>query len=595
MSFFAMMGSVKYSTQFEIKEAPIDGHRPMKVRVIGAGYSGIYMGIRIPQRLRNIDFQIYERNESVGGTWWANKYPGCACDIPAHSYQYSFNPNPDWSAFYAPQKEICSYLQGTAEKYGVLRYVKLSHSVESCRWDDNRKKWTLMIKRTDTNETFEDEADVLVSARGSLSDPAWPNIPGLKSFKGETMHSALWKEGYDFKNKRIGVIGNGSSAIQIVPKLQKIEGTKLSCFVRSKTWITNPFGDSVMEKLGLDPTKFEFTSEQRQEFAKDPEKFLNFRRIIEVDGNISHPISLRESEMQREAIGLLGEAMRQRLSKKPEIAEFLIPAFGIGCRRNTPGPGYLEALVEDNVDFITDPIETITEGGITLKSGRLVPLDVLVCATGFNTSSAPPFPVYGRTGQSLQSRFTPYPTAYLALTVDSFPNFFMMLGPNAAIGAGSLTVMLENQGDYIIKSIRKLQKEDYASMTIKPERMRDWDEYCDEYFKRTVYTDACHSWYKSQGGLGERIVGLWPGSALHALEALRAPRWEDYDWESIDGKGSNKLRWLGNGWSITHSKGEGDNEWGGNPAWYIEPNFLDIPIPGNPEDDKDLKMRPFSH
>ncbi|KAI2778578.1 FAD/NAD(P)-binding domain-containing protein [Daldinia loculata] len=590
-----MMGSLNYSTPFEIKEAPIDGHRPMKVRVIGAGYSGIYLGIRIPQRLRNIDFRIYERHESVGGTWWVNKYPGCACDIPAHSYQYSFNPNPDWSAFYAPQKEICSYLQGTAEKYGVLRYVKLSHSVESCRWDDNRKKWTLTIKRTDTNETFEDEADVLVSARGSLSDPSWPNIPGLKSFKGETMHSALWKESYDFKNKRIGVIGNGSSAIQIVPNLQKIEGTKLSCFVRSKTWITNPFGDAVMEKLGLDPTKFEFTPEQRQEFANDPEKFLNFRRIIEVNGNISHPVSLKESEMQRGAIGLFSEAMKQKLSKKPEIAEFLIPAFGIGCRRNTPGPGYLEALVEDNVDFITDLIEAITESGVTLKSGRLVPLDVLVCATGFNTSSAPPFPVYGRTGQSLQSRFTPYPTAYLALTVDSFPNFFIMLGPNAAIGAGSLTVMLEAQGDYIIKSIRKLQKEDYASMTIKPERIRDWDAYCDEYFKRTVYTDACHSWYKSEGGLGERIVGLWPGSALHALEALRAPRWEDYDWESIDGNGSNKLRWLGNGWSITHSKGEGDNELGGNPAWYIEPNFLDIPILGNPEDDKDLKMRPFSH
>ncbi|KAI1477577.1 FAD/NAD(P)-binding domain-containing protein [Daldinia eschscholtzii] len=567
----------------------------MKVRVIGAGYSGIYLGIRIPQRLRNVDFRIYERHESVGGTWWVNKYPGCACDIPAHSYQYSFNPNPHWSSFYAPQKEICSYLQDTAEKYGVLRYVKLSHSVESCQWDDERKKWILIVQRTDTKEKFEDEADVLISARGNLSDPAWPHIPGLKTFKGEMMHSALWNENYDFKNKRIGVIGNGSSAIQIVPNLQKVEGTQLSCFVRSKTWITNPFGDAVMEKLGLDPTKIEFTPEQRQEFANDPEKFLNFRRIIEVDGNISHPVSLRESEMQKGAIGLFSEAMRQRLAKKPEIAEFLIPAFGIGCRRNTPGPGYLEALVEDNVDFITDPIEAITESGVALKSGRSVPLDVLVCATGFNTSTAPPFPVYGRTGQSLESRFTPYPTAYLSLTVDSFPNFFMMLGPNAAIGAGSLTVILENQGDYIIKSIRKLQKEDYASMNIKPERIRDWDEYCHEYFKRTVYTDTCHSWYKSEGGLGERIVGLWPGSALHALEALRAPRWEDYDWESIEGNGPNKLRWLGNGWSITHSKGEGENELGGHPAWYIEPSFLDIPVPGRPEEDEKLKMRPFSH
>ncbi|KAI1375083.1 flavin-binding monooxygenase [Hypoxylon crocopeplum] len=589
------MGSTDWSTSFQLKEEPIDGHRPIKVRVIGAGYSGIYLGIRIPQRLRNVDFQIYEKNESVGGTWWVNKYPGCACDIPAHSYQYSFNPNPDWSAFYAPQREICAYLQGTAEKYGVLRFVKLSHKVESCRWDDSRKKWILTVQRTDTKETFEDDADVLIAARGNLSDPAWPNIPGLKSFQGETMHSASWNENYDFKNKRVGIIGNGSSGIQIIPSLQKIEGTQLSCFVRSKTWITNPFGDNVMRKLGLDPTKLEFSPEQRREFANDPEKLFKFRKIIEIDGGTIHDISIRDSDMQRGAVKLFGAAMKERLAKKPEIADFLIPTFGIGCRRSTPGPGYLEALTEQNVEFITDPIESITATGLTLKSGRSVPVDALVCATGFNTSSAPPFPVYGRGDLSLESRFKPYPTAYLSLAVDSFPNFFMMLGPNSAIGSGSLTVILENEGDYIVKCIRKLQKEDYASMSIKPERVHDWDEYCSEYFKNTVYTDTCHSWYKSEGGSGDRITGLWPGSTLHALEALRAPRWEDYDWDHLDGEGGNRLRWLGNGWSVTHTKGEGDKEWGGDPAWYIEPRFVNLPVATRPEDDEEFQMRPFSH
>ncbi|KAI1768018.1 flavin-binding monooxygenase [Hypoxylon sp. FL1150] len=589
------MGSTGWVTPFQLKEEPIEGQRPIKVRVIGAGYSGIYMGIRIPQRLRNVDFQIYEKNESVGGTWWVNRYPGCACDIPAHSYQYSFNPNPDWSAFYAPQREICAYLHGTAEKYGALRFVKLQHKVESCQWNDNSKKWHLTISRTDTNETFEEDVDVVVTARGNLSDPAWPEIPGLKSFEGEVMHSARWNESYDFKNKRIGIIGSGSSAIQIVPSLQKIEGAQLSCFVRSKTWITNPFGDEVMKKLGLDPTKLDFTPEQREEFANDPEKFFNFRKIIEIDGNTIHEISMRGSDMQRGAIGAFGDNMKNRLLRRPDIAEFLIPSFGIGCRRSTPGPGYLEALVEDNVDFITDPIETITPTGVTTKTGREVPVDALVCATGFNTSSAPPFPIYGRGGMSLQERFTPFPTAYLSLAVDQFPNFFMMLGPNSAIGSGSLTVILENEGDYIIKCIRKLQKEDYATMTIKPERVRDWSEYCHEYFKRTVYTDTCHSWYKSEGGSGDRIIGLWPGSTMHALEALRAPRWEDYDYEGLEGEGGNRLKWLGDGWSITHMKGHGENEWRGDPAWYIEPQFVDVPLPGRPEDDEKLKMRPFSH
>ncbi|KAI0835701.1 flavin-binding monooxygenase [Hypoxylon sp. FL0890] len=589
------MGSTHSSRSFQLKDAPIDGHRPIKVRVIGAGYSGIYLGIRIPQRLRNVDLRIYEKEESVGGTWWVNRYPGCACDIPAHSYQYSFNPNPDWSAFYAPQQEIHAYLEGTAKKYGVLRFVKLSHKVESCRWDDNKKKWILTVQRTDTKETFEDDADVLVAARGYLSDPAWPNIPGLKSFEGELMHSAIWNENYDFKNKRIGIIGNGSSAIQIVPSLQKVEGTQLSCFVRSKTWIINLFGDTVMMKLGLDPTQLEFTPEQRREFAEDPERFFKFRKILETDLATLHDISIRGSAMQVGAMSYFSETMKQRLAKKPEIAKFLIPSFGIGCRRATPGPGYLEALVEDNVDFITDPIETVTPTGVTLESGRSIPLDALVCATGFKTSSAPPFPVYGRDDQSLESRYKPFSAAYLSLAVDSFPNFFMMLGPNSAIGSGSLTVILENEGDYIVKCIRKLQKEDYATMTVKPERVHDWSEYCHEYFKETVYTDTCHSWYKSEGGFGDRITGLWPGSTLHAIEALRAPRWEDYDWEVIEGNRANRLMWMGNGRSITHMPGEGENEWGGDPSWYIEPRFVDFPNPGRPEDDETLKMRPFSY
>ncbi|RYP18538.1 hypothetical protein DL767_009812 [Monosporascus sp. MG133] len=574
-----------------LKDEPLDGHRPMKVRVVGAGFSGIYLGIRIPQRLRNVDLRIYEKNEAVGGTWWVNRYPGCACDIPSHSYQYSFNPNPDWSAFYAPQKEICAYLQATARKYGVMRFVKLSHMVESCKWDDGAKKW-----RVDTGEAFEDDADVLVLAKGNLSDPAWPNVPGLKSFKGEVMHSALWNEDYDFRHKRVGVIGNGSSAIQIVPGLQKVEGAQVLCFARSKTWITNPFGDSTMLRLGLDPTKFGFSPEQRQEFVYNPDKWFELRKAVELDGNKIHAMSFRDSDLQRMAVEMFGTAMKERLAKKPEIAEFLLPSFGIGCRRNTPGPGYLEALVEDNVEFITDPIDKVTETGVVLQSGRDVALDALVCATGFNASAPPPFPVYGRSGLPLQARFTPYPEAYLSVAVDSFPNMFFMLGPNSAIGSGSLTIILEAEGDYIVKCIRKLQKEDYASMTARPERVADWSAYCEEYFKKTVYTDRCNSWYRSQGGRGERITGLWPGSTLHAVEALRAPRWEDFEWESRDGEGANRLRWLGNGWSVTHTPKDGKrDEFGGDPAWYIEPIFLSIPPEERPEEDPEFKMRPFSH
>ncbi|KAI0444545.1 flavin-binding monooxygenase [Xylaria telfairii] len=590
------VGFSQSSASLDLKNDPLDGHRRIKVRVVGAGYSGIYLGIRIPQRLRNIDFKIYEKHAGVGGTWWANRYPGVACDIPSHSYQYTFNPNPNWSSFYAPGSEICAYLEATAKKFGAMRFVKLSHEVISCTWDNEIKRWILDV-RSDTGEVFQDDADVLIAARGGLSNPSWPDIPGLKDFAGEVMHSAIWNDDYDFRNKQIGVIGNGSSAIQIVPSLQKIKGAQVSCFVRSKTWITNPFGDVVMNKLGLDPKQLDFTPEQRQEFAQDPEKLFNFRKEIEVDGNTIHEVSFRNSGMQRDGMALFRAAMQQRLALKPEIAEFLIPSFGIGCRRATPGPGYLEALGESNVDFITDKIAAVTSDGVTLVSGREVPLHVLVCATGFQTSKAPPFPLVGQGGITLAERFTPFPEAYLSLVVDSFPNYFMMLGPNSAIGSGSLTSILEAEGDYIVKCIRKLQKEDYATMTVKPERVRDWREYCHEYFKNTVYTDKCNSWYKSDGGTGDRIIGLWPGSTLHAMEALRAPRWEDFDWESRD---ANRLRWLGNGWSVTHTKADEEEqsrgrEYEGDPAWYIEPRFVDVPLEQRPEDDPEFKMRPFSH
>lgn len=320
------------------------------------------------------------------------------------------------------------------------------------------------------------------------------------------------------------------------------------------------------------------------EWEENDEEYLKFRKILDDDSNLVHFSSKTGSDMQRIFAETFSKVTQQKLSKMPKLLEHFSPAFGVGCRRMTPGPGYLEALCENNVELVTNNIDRIQSTGIVVN-GREIDVDVIVCATGFNTASIPPFPIVGKDDITLAERFTPYPETYLSLAVDDFPNFFIMVGPNSGIGAGSLSPVIEAEGDYIIKCIRKLQKEDYMSMTPKKDRVADFSDYVGEYFKNTVYMGDCRSWYKTEGGTGGRISALWPGSLLHLMECLRAPRWEDWDFES---KEQNRFRWLGNGFSVTLTGG-------GDPSFYLNPDIVDVPPAGTPEADVRYKARPFSH
>ncbi|KAH7627614.1 hypothetical protein B0T09DRAFT_347398 [Sordaria sp. MPI-SDFR-AT-0083] len=553
----------KTFSNFTLKDIPVENLRPLRVVVIGAGYSGIGAAIRIPEKLRNVELVVYEKYEGIGGTWWVNTYPGIACDIPSHSYQFSFAPNPNWSNLYAPGHEIQKYLQDVAKRFGATRFIKLSHQVEECVWHDGEKKWHIKVKNLLTGEIFTDSAHVLITARDQLSEPRWPDIAGIDKFEGKKMHSGAWDKSYDLRNKKIAVVGNGSSAIQIVPKLQELEGTTLSCFMRSPTWISSAFGDSTMEDLRLDPKVTEFTEEQKVLFRSDPSALLKFRKAFEDFGT-----SLHNSTMAGHPTTIQGQAffkadMESKLSARPDLLAKIIPAFAPGCRRLTPGKGYLEALQQPNVTAIHDPISHITATGIALTTTTTttttedkqkqveVDADVIVFATGFQACTSPPFPIVGRNGLTLSSRWSSHPESYLAVAVDGFPNYLMLFGPNTTIGFGSLNRILEAQVDYVVSVIRKLQKEDYASMEPKPERVKDFVQFVDAYFKDTVHLDKCKSWYRSQGGVGDRIVALWPGSTQHAVETFRSPRWEDWVYESVEDteSGSGSRNGLG-GWEM---------------------------------------------
>lgn len=383
---------------------------------------------------------------------------------------------------------------------------------------------------------------------------------------------------------------------------------KLKCFVRSKTWIAPQFGAEVMQKLGLDALDCKLSvfglhnhglterdtvsEEQRQEFVDHPQKHHSFRKCVEQDGNSMHFLTHSDSEMQHDVRGLCEGIMTSRLADRPDIAERITPSFAVGCRRLTPGLGFLEALTKENVDFIGTGIEKVVSDGIVLTNGSKVGLDALVCATGFNAAHAPPFPVTGSRSTDMASKFVPYPKSYMSLAMTDFPNFFTVLGPNSLIGTGSLTMMIESQCDYIVKCVRKIQRENIRSMDVKMERVEDFSRYVDEYFKQTVYLDGCTSWYRNQGGNGPRVIGLWPGSCLHAIEAFRSPRWEDFDYEyerEPNGQPVSHLKWLGNGY--THSQRYG----GGDLAFYLEPEWLDVPAAPLPEETRRDTIRSFCY
>lgn len=572
---------------FKLGNFCFDDPRPMKVVIVGAGFSGITAGIRFLQRVPNVTIVIYDAQEGVGGTWWANRYPGIACDIPSHAYQLTFAENPDWSSFYAPGDEICKYLESVAEKYKLMPYIKLKHRLVRAQYDEPSGQWVLKIRRPKGNgvEEFEDRADVLFTGLGGLSRWTWPDIEGLETFQGKVIHSADWKTGEgkpgdpweetvkSWKDKKVGVIGVGSSAIQIVPSLQP-KVARLYNYVRGNTWISSVFVQGILARLAKsdEAENYTFTDEDKKAFH-DPETYKKFRHEVETELNSVHLSTHVGNPMQEAGRAFFRESMLKKLASRPWIAKHIIPEFPVACRRLTPGPGYLDALCKDNVEFIPSPIRRVTPWGIETMDGEHQKLDVIVCATGFDTSYKYGFPVIGRNGVDLADKFVPHPRTYLSVAVDGFPNWFQSLGPNSAVGSGSLLIIIEKQVDYAIEATLKLQRERLKSMEVKKEAVEDFDEYIESYFPKTVFGQKCRSWYK-QGKEEGRVVALWPGSCLHAAKVLSHPRWEDYNYEYLDNNVTNRFYWLGKG----HTRAE--EVTGEDRAWYLKD--VDIP-PGKPK------------
>lgn len=476
-----------------------------------------------------------------GGTWYENTYPGVRCDIPSHVYQSTFSPKTDWSDLFAPGAEIRDYWQYVARKHDVYKLAKFQHRVDGLVWDAELGKWALNVRNLANGEVLHDKADFVLTCIGRFNAWRLPEYPGMDEYKGILRHASHWDPDFDPRGKRVAVIGNGASGLQLVPNLQRTVA-HLDHYARSKTWIAASWAG---DERTLDPQPY--SGEQKEALGKNPEAYLAFRKEMEDKYWRKFSSFIRGSQANASVRALFTKVMAERLSKKPELLEQILPDFSPNCRRLTPAPGYLEALQAPNVAFIRTPITRFTETGIEAEDGTHREVDAVFCATGANGDMVPPFPIHGTNGTELSAVWEEFPYTYLGAATPGFPNLFFVHGPHGTGPGGTVPHSVETQVTFYAKLLRKASREGIKAMVPSKAATDDFVEYCDAFFAQTVLTEGCSSWYNG-GKPGNRIHGLWPGSGVHVSMVRREPRWEDWEYEYLEAGQGNRFAWyFGNG------------------------------------------------
>ncbi|KAJ9642218.1 hypothetical protein H2204_002587 [Knufia peltigerae] len=547
----------------DIINKPVDAPRPIKVIMFGAGLAGVMGGILIPRTIRNLELVIYDMNPSLGG--------------------FTFENNTQWSSYYAPGPEILKYLQCTADKYGATRHMKLQHKILKAKWHESEGKWHVDVQNLVTGEIFTDKSDAIITGLGNLNVWKLPDIPGLQSFKGKIMHSAGWDTSYDYTDKKVALIGAGSSGIQILPNiLPKVK--HVDHYMKSRTWIT-PGGIGSEGLLDRD-MKPQTPTEDLEKFRKHPEEYLKYRHKVEEIMNKPVPAFFDGTPAAAAIRQLCADHMKKKLGKKPEVYESLLPDFPPGCRRLTPGPGYLEALCEDNVNFIPTKIERVNETGIQTVDGVQRDVDLIICATGFDDTYKVHIPTYGLDGIRLEDVWEEVPEAYLSVCPRKMPNYFIMGGPNGGPGQGSALPFLENEMRYIISCIEKIQREYIKWMVPKDSAVKSFGKLVDKYFKPTVFAVPCNAWWKNKRDPHGRLLPLWPGTSTHGSYVFKHPRWEDFEYKLREETDDNPLAWIGNGFTEKQVNGE-------FTSGYLDEAYVPVEIPW--EKKASVEMNGHSH
>ncbi|MET0973124.1 MAG: NAD(P)/FAD-dependent oxidoreductase [Thermoleophilaceae bacterium] len=459
-----------------------------ELAIVGAGFGGLGMAIRLRQEGIE-DFVLLERGDDVGGTWWANSYPGCQCDVPSNLYSFSFAPNPDWTRAYPLRDEIQAYLRDCAERYGVVPHMRLGCELLGATWVAGEQRWELETSQGPI------AARVLVAAPGLLSEPFEPALPGLERFEGNAFHTARWDHDDDLTGRRVAVIGTGASAVQVVPAIQP-RVSRLTLFQRTPPWVA-PHADH------------EVTPRMREAYRRLPAlQRLSRAFIYSLVELLLAPGMTRDRRYLKPAEWIVKLKLRREVPDS-DLRRRLTPGFQLGCKRLVFSNAWYPALQASNVDLVSSGIHEVRENSIVDGDGVEHEVDTLILATGFTPAELPIAErIHGRDGRSLAETWAGSPQAFLGTTVTGFPNLIVLYGPNLNLGHTSIVYMLESQLAYAIDALRTIRLRGAAEFEVRAEAQAAYNEELQERLAGTVWNTGCSSWYVDRNG---RNSIMWPG------------------------------------------------------------------------------------
>jgi cation diffusion facilitator CzcD-associated flavoprotein CzcO len=482
-----------------------DPVREVGVAIIGSGFAGLGMAIRLRQRGER-DFVVLERGHDVGGTWRDNTYPGAACDVQSHLYSFSFAPNPDWPRTYSGQPEIQAYLTGTADRFGVREHCVFGADVTAARWDDAVQRWHV------TTTAGEFRARVLISAAGALADPVYPDIPGLADFAGTVMHSARWDGDHDLTGERVAVIGTGASAIQVVPTIQPRVGS-VAVYQRTPPWIV-PRSDRPV------PPAVQRLYRRLPVAQKAVRGALYATREMLVVGMAKRRRFLTP-------VGRLARTHLERQVRDPQLRAALTPDYTIGCKRILISNDYYPAVSAPNAEVVTAGIAEVRPHSVVTRDGVERPTDTIVLATGFAVTDLPiAHRIAGRDGRTLAEVWNEGMVTNRGSTVAGFPNLFLLVGPNVGVGHTSMVYMIESQLAYVLDALQTMAEEGLVVLETTAAAQAAYRDLIADRSRGTVWlAGGCGSWYLDRHG---HNTTLWPDFTFRFRRLTRRLDRENY-------------------------------------------------------------------